>query len=144
MRQMSVSKELCREERETEILKVCKLSPKGEISTPTLNRKLNWLFKENAQLRDDHLRLKQTWTQEIRNKDMLILLSIKPVDNSNLRDWSFIRRISGQIRFKEKRLIYAENWKREIDSFKKIAQEIAKKLMNYEESVAKKQIKPVD
>ena len=36
----------------------------------------------NAQLRKDHLNLRQKWT------------SRKPIENSNARDWSFIRRIS--------------------------------------------------
>ena len=34
---------------------------------------------------------------------MLILLSVKSIENSNLRDWSFIKRINGQIRLKERR-----------------------------------------
>ena len=50
-----------REERETEIWKVRKLCLKGEFSMSTWSRKLNWRFKENAQIRDDYLRLKQTW-----------------------------------------------------------------------------------
>ena len=32
-------------------------------------------------------------------------------ETSNLKDWSCTRRINGQIRFKEKRFISAENWK---------------------------------
>ena len=56
-----------REEKETEIWKVCKLCPKGEISMSTFNRKLNWLPKKSAQLRKN-LRLKQKWTKEIGNK----------------------------------------------------------------------------
>ena len=63
---------------------------------------------------------------------------MKPVENSNLKDWN--KRISEQIRLKEKRLIYARYWKWDIDSSKKVAQEIVKKLRNYEESVAKKHI----
>ena len=34
---------------------------------------------------------------------MLILLSVKSIENSNLRDWSCIKRINGQIRLKERR-----------------------------------------
>ena len=67
---------------------------------------------------------------------------MKPIENSNLKDWSCIRRISGQIRLEEKRLIYVEKWKWEIESSKRVAQEIAKKLRSYEESVAKKQTEP--
>ena len=77
----------------------------------TWSRKLNWLFKEKSQLREDYLRLKQKWTKEIRNKETRILPSMKPIENSNLRDWSCIRRINGQIRLKDKTLNYVENWK---------------------------------
>ena len=34
---------------------------------------------------------------------MVILLSVKSIENSNLRDWSCIKRINGQIRLKERR-----------------------------------------
>ena len=51
----------------------------------------------------DYLRLGQKWTEEIENKEMLTLLSVKPIENSNLKDWSCIRRSDGQIRLKEKR-----------------------------------------
>ena len=77
----------------------------------TLNRKLNWLFKENAELRKDYLKLRQKWTQEIGNEEIRKLPSMKPIENSNLRDWSCIRRSNGQIRLKEKRVIYVEKWK---------------------------------
>ena len=72
----------------------------------TLSRKLNGLFKENAKLRK---RLSEAEAQigqkEIENKD------VKPIENSHLRDWNCVRRISGQIRLKEKRLIFVEGWK---------------------------------
>ena len=111
MSQLQVLKELCREEKEIEIRNVCKLCLKCEISTSTWNRKMNWLFKENAQLRKDDLRLKQTWTSEIGNKEIRMLKFMTPIENSNLKDWNFIRRGNGQIRLKEKSLIYTENWK---------------------------------
>ena len=60
-RQMQVLKGLCREEKEIKIWKVCKLCLESKIYMSTWSRKLNWLFKENARLRDVHLRLKQTW-----------------------------------------------------------------------------------
>ena len=68
---------------------------------------------------------------------MPILLSMKPIENFNLRDWSCTRRINGQIRLKENRWIYAENWKWELDSPRQVAQELTSN-----ESVAKKQIEP--
>ena len=60
--QWQVLKALCREDKEIDIQRVCKLCLKGEISMSTWNRKLNWMFKENAQLGEDYLRLKQAWT----------------------------------------------------------------------------------
>ena len=66
--------------------KVCKLCPKGEISMSTLSGKLNWVFKDNAHLRKDYLRLKQTWTEEIGNREILILPSMNPIENSNLKE----------------------------------------------------------
>ena len=86
MGQSQVLQGLGREDKEIDIWKVCKLSPKGEISMPTLNKKLNWLFKENAQLRKYFRRLRQKWTKEIGNKEMLRLTSMKPIENSNIRD----------------------------------------------------------
>ena len=91
---------------------------------------------------DDYLRLKQTWASEVGNKAFLVLLFMRPIENSNLKDWNCTRRTNGQIRLQEKRSICAENWKWETDSSKKVAQEIANKLRNFEESVAKKQIEP--
>ena len=75
---------------------------------------MNWLFWENAQLRKDYLRLKQKFSYEIGNKDMLMLLSLKPIENSNLRDWSFVSCITGQIRLKEKGLIYLVEMRKRI------------------------------
>ena len=118
---------------------------KGKIFMSTLSRKLNGLFKENAKLRKRLSEAEaQIWQKEIGNKDVLILLSMQPIENSNLKDWSCIRRINGQvkIRLKEKRFIYVENWVWGTESFKKVAQEIAKKFRIYEEFVAKKQIEP--
>ena len=37
-----------------------------------LKRKMNWLLRENVQLRKDYPRLRQRWTEEIGNEDMLI------------------------------------------------------------------------
>ena len=102
MSHFQVLKGLCREEKEIKIWKVCKVCPKGKIFMSTLSRKLNWLFKENAKLRK---RLSEAEAQigqkEIENKD----------ENSHLKDWNCVRRINGQIRLKEKRLIFVEGWK---------------------------------
>ena len=76
-----------------------------------------------------------------------MLPSVKPIENSNLRDWRLsdwncTRRIFGQIRLKEKTPIDAETWRGETESSNNVAQELAKKLRNYEGSVAKKQMEP--
>ena len=65
---------------------------------PTLKRKLKLLFKENVQLRKDCVRLRQKWTEEIGNKEKLILLSLKPIENLNLRDWTSVTRQVGSRR----------------------------------------------
>ena len=57
-------------------------------------------------------------------------LFMKPIENMCLQDWSCIKLINGLIRS-----IYVENWKRETDYFKKVVQEIAKKLKNCEDAV---------
>ena len=45
---------------------------------PALRRKLDELVREHVQLRtDDYLRPRQKWTEEIVNKEMLRLLSVK-------------------------------------------------------------------
>ena len=41
-------------------------------------------------------------------KEMLILHSLKPIENLNLRDCSSIRRLDGPIRLKEKRSVHLE------------------------------------
>ena len=79
----------------------------------------------------------RNWEQ--RNDD---IAPNEPIENSNPRDWSFIKQINGQIRLKEKIWIYVENWKWETDSSKKVAQEIAEKLKSHEGSVEKKQTEP--
>ena len=108
--QFQVLKGFCREGIEIEIWKVCEVCPIAEISMSTLNKKHNCLFKENAQVRKVYLRLGQKWTQEIGNKN-LILPSMKPIGNSNLKDWSCVRRVNGQIRLREKKLRYVESGK---------------------------------
>ena len=68
----------------------------------TSKRKPNGLFKVNVQLRQDHLRLRLKWIEEVGKEEILILLSMKPTNNLNHRDWSYIRRINGRIKLKEK------------------------------------------
>ena len=41
------------------------------------------------------LRLSQKWTWKFGNKVMLILHTLEPIENLNLKDWSCIRRING-------------------------------------------------
>ena len=75
---------------------------------PTLGRKLKELFRDNVQQKD-YLRPRQKWTEEIGNKEMLVLLSMKPIVNLNIRDWISIKRINGLTRLKEKRCVYWDN-----------------------------------
>ena len=96
---MQVLKGLLREEEE--IWKESKLCLKGKIHMSTSSRKPKWLFEESAQLRDGNLRLKKTWTDEIGNKEILMWPSMKPIETSNLKDWS-TKRINELIRLRER------------------------------------------
>ena len=42
-------------------------------------------------------------SEEFGKQDILSLPYLKTIDNSNLKDWSCIRRINGQIRLKEEK-----------------------------------------
>ena len=75
---------------------------------PTLKRKLNCLFTKNLQPRKDYLSLRQKWTEEIGNKEMLTFLSMKPIENLNLRDWSSVLQLNRPIKLKEKRSVCLE------------------------------------
>ena len=86
---------------------MCKLCLKGE-NFDAYFEKLNF-FSEKVQFRRDFLRLRQMWTEEIENKEMLMLPSMKQIENLNLRDWSSIRRFNEPIRLNEKRSVYLEN-----------------------------------
>ena len=63
------------------------------------------------------------------------------IRNLNLSDFSYIKQVDGQIRLKETKLACMDKWIWEIGSSKKIMQEIDQKLKNWEQLVAKKQIK---
>ena len=85
-----------------EMLKVFELCLKEKIYMSTSSRKLTWLFDKNAQLRNDYLKLKQTWKQEREKREVLRCLIMAPKENWSLKDWSCVKLINGLIRFKEK------------------------------------------
>ena len=90
VRQFQVLKGLFRKEKTSRSGMLHKFCLKGKIYMSTSSRKVKWLPEEDAQLRDDYLRLQQTnW--ERRNYDMAL-------ENSKLKDWNCTKRISGQIR----------------------------------------------
>ena len=62
------------------------------------------------------------------------------IANSNLRDYSYIRRINGRIRLKERRSTCVENRHWRTEFIKKVTQGLRKKLKNCEEFVARRQI----
>ena len=107
----------------------------------TWNRKLNRLFKENAQFRGDYLRLKQTMemrSSERRNSDMAQNENNQELDSQRLELYHANQWADQAPREK----IYLCGGLGEIDSSKIVAQQIVKKLRSYEESVSKKQIEP--
>ena len=89
------------------------------ISMPIWKRKVHWLFKEIAHL----------WEQ--RNSDIALFESSRELESQRLELYQSNQWPMGR-----------SGSKRKSESSKKIAQEVAKKLRNYEESAAKKQIEP--
>ena len=69
-------KDHCPEELGIEISKVRTFCLNAEISVPILRRGLNELFRDNVQLRQEYLRLRQKWTEEIGNKEMFFFCSL--------------------------------------------------------------------
>ena len=61
----------------------------------------------------------------------------RSIRSLTLNDFSYIKQVDGQIRLKELKSACMENWNWEIGSAKKIMQEIANKLKNWEEFGAK-------
>ena len=72
-----------------------------------------------------------------RNSDIACHGSIKRL---NLNDFNYNKQVDGQIRLKEIKSVCMKNWNWEIGSSKKIMQKNVKKLINWEEFVAKKLI----
>ena len=65
---------------------------------------------------------------------------MKPINNLNLRDWSYIRRISGRIKLKRaNRRLFGEIAYKEQKSAKNITQEVEKK-KNHEELAESKRM----
>ena len=87
------------------------------IFTNILKRKYNDLFKRMYSssekiIRDWNWHGQKNW--ERRNSD--VLLSINSINIFNHRDWSYIKRISGHTKLKEKTIAYLENWIRRTES----------------------------
>ena len=75
-----------------------------------LEQKAEWAVQGECQAQKKTIEA-QIGQKEIENKDVLTLPLMKPIENSHLKDWNCVRRINGQIRLKEKRLIFVEGWK---------------------------------
>ena len=54
--------------------------------------------RKNVQRREDYLRLRLKWIEEVGKEEILILLSMKPINNLNHRNLSYVRRINGWIK----------------------------------------------
>ena len=83
------------------ILNKKEFCPRGKTFMNNMKRKQNELFKVSVWLREDYLRLRFKWSEEVRKGEILTLLSMKPISSLNHRDWSCIRRINGLIKLKE-------------------------------------------
>ena len=63
------------------------------------------------QLRKDDLKLKLIWrSKDWNRKNLEIALFMNLIENSNLKDSNFIKRINGLISLTEKRLTCVENF----------------------------------
>ena len=77
----------------------------------TWNRKLNWVFKKNAQLRKDYLRVKPIWRSGDGNRENQNSPFTRLIENSHLKDWNYSRRVNELIRLTDsKKIIHVENW----------------------------------
>ena len=76
------------------------------ISVITWNGKLNLPFEENAQLRDDYLKLKRIWRSEVGNRKVQKWHFMRLIENSNLKDCNYIKRINELVRLRERRSAY--------------------------------------
>ena len=108
-----------------------------KISTEFSRKRLSTQFDVKMKIRRNCLNSKQTWRSENGSKGIQKLPYTNLIENSNVRDYSFVRRIHGQTMLTEKVLYYVENWKGGIISSKKIAQNIVGRLQNYKVQQAK-------
>ena len=69
-------------------------------------------------------------TSEDGSKEVQKSPFMNPVENLNLKGYSFIKRIYGLAMLIEKELFSVKNWKGGISSSKKVGQKIAKKFKN--------------
>ena len=108
---IQVLKGLSREEKEIEIWNVSKLCLKGEISMSTWSRKLNWLFKKNAQLR----KISEAQAEmdirnwEHRNADIAFFYETNRELESQRLGLYQANQWADQAQ--REKLIYVENWK---------------------------------
>ena len=79
--------------------------------------------KENAQLKQSHLKRSLNWTDENGKCRMLTELFLKLVFSSNPIGWNFTKRIHWLIKPKGRRAGYAMNWRWKIELFRKIVYE---------------------
>ena len=124
MSHFQVLKDFCREERETEISKSAQTLRERRTLHAYLDKRTG-LVKSVAQKRLSEA--EADMSEQLGNKEMLILLSMKSVETSNLRGWSFIKRMTVPMKPNLSRTS---------------RKNIATKLRNYGESVAKKQYEP--
>ena len=76
------------------------------------------------------MKLRLKLRQEIGRREILTSLFMRSIKNLNLSVFRYIKQVDGQISLRETRSACMDNWNREIGSFKKVKQKIAKKLKN--------------
>ena len=115
-----------------------------ETEKISMNGKLTRPSEERERLSKNCMKLRLKLRREIGRREILTSLFVRSIKSLNLNDFSYIKQVDGQIRLRERergtKSAFMEHWNWEIDYSTKIMQQIAKKLKNWEEIVAKKQI----
>ena len=105
-----------RKGREIETRTLCSRWKTEKISTTSLNGKLTWPSEEGEQLSRDCMKLRQKLRRDIGKREIMVSLFMRSIRSSNLIDFSYNKQLAGQIRLRETKSAWMENWNWEIGS----------------------------
>ena len=130
---------LSKGKRESRPKRCANIESQTKSQPNSLNGKLNWLREEENWLSKDYTKLRKTRRWNIGKREILILPFWRLIRSLNPNDYNYNNRINALIRLKKRKQARMENSKWGRASSEKIKHNIAKKLKNWEEFVAKKQ-----